>query len=208
MWFILRCLEWTLAKLLYRRRGYDHDLFYKGLAFEKFPKPTFDVISPDCGPTGAKLGVEYSQWGSGKVPRLTWPAGGPEVKEYIIVIEDPDAPMGHSNVHGIYCCVPGDKTSFGPEDLELLSEDKNGLKRISSGYLVGKNRRNIVYIAPRPPLGHGPHRYFFEVISLSQSLDSQKLSAVPTKQELSDAVIGMVCGWGLWIATFEQKWSM
>jgi len=208
MWFILRCLEWTLAKLLYRRRGYDRDLFYKGLAFEKFPNPTFEVTSPDCGPTGAKLAVDYSQWGSHRVPRLTWPAGGPEVSEYLIISEDPDAPMGHSNVHGIYCLVPSKTTSFGPQDLELVGEGKNGANQIQSGYRVGKNRRNTVYIAPRPPLGHGPHRYYFEIIALRQPLDPEKLSQVPTKEELLDLVIGNVCGWGVWIAKFEQSWSM
>jgi phosphatidylethanolamine-binding protein (PEBP) family uncharacterized protein len=200
MSFISRYIEWALGTLLFRRRGYDHDLFHKGLAFEQFPNATFEVSSPDCGATGAELGIEYSQLGARKVPQLTWPAGGPEVKEYVIVSEDPDAPLGHSNVHGIYCLIPGSTTSFGPADLELSGD------KLSSGYRWGKNRRNIVYIAPRPPLGHGPHRYFFEVIALSEPLSAEKLSAVPTKQELSELIVGKVCGWGLWTATFEHKW--
>ncbi|OKL62239.1 hypothetical protein UA08_02348 [Talaromyces atroroseus] len=207
MSFLRRYIEWTLGTLLYRRRGYDHDLFHKGQAFNNFPKPTFDVSSPDCGPAGAKLGLEYSQLGSGKVPQLTWPASGPEVKEYVIISEDPDAPLGHSNVHGIYCFVPATKTSFGPADLELSGEEQNGVKQLRSGYRWGKNRRNIVYIAPRPPLGHGPHRYFFEVVALSEPLGPEKLSAVPTKQEVSELIVGKVCGWGMWTATFEQEWS-
>lgn len=208
MSFILRPLEWTIAKLLYHRRGYDHDLFYKGPAFKSLAEPTFEVTSPDCGPTGAKVGVDYSQFGAGKVPQLTWPACAPEVKEFLIVSEDPDAPLGHSNVHGIYCFVPAGKTSFGPKDLELAGDDQNGMKQLTSGYRVGKNRRDVVYIAPRPPLGHGPHRYFFQIVALNEALNPEKLSAVPTKEELSRLVTGKVSGWGLWQATFEQEWSM
>ena len=114
----LSYVEWALGSLLYRRRGYDHDLFYKGPAFDKFPKPTFDVTSPDCGATGAKLGIKYSQLGSGKVPQLTWPASGPEVKEYVIVSEDPDAPLGYSNVHGIYTLVRQISSSRGKRKME------------------------------------------------------------------------------------------
>nr|A0A348HAX7.1 RecName: Full=Phomoidride biosynthesis cluster protein B [fungal sp. ATCC 74256]BBG28499.1 putative hypothetical protein [fungal sp. ATCC 74256] len=203
---ILKLLEYCLGRLFYRRRGYDAQLFYKSAAFAKHSSPTIPITSPDCGKTGAILTTEYSKFGSGKIPQFTWPAAAPDVKEFLMLCEDPDAPMGHPNVHGIYCFIPPTVTSFGPTDLELIKE-VDGVKVLESGYRVGKNRRNVVYIAPRPPLGHGPHRYLFELVALSEKLDPEGISKVPDKGEIEKAIEGKVASWGLWEATYESTWD-
>ena len=94
-------------------------------------------------------------------------------------------------------------TTFGPSDLLFKEEGPLILK---SGYRVGKNRRSMVYIPPRPPLGHGPHRYFFELVALRERLHPESISPVPTKEELAEAIVGKVHSWGLWTATYESKW--
>lgn len=205
---LLKLLEYSLGRLLYRRRGYDEQLFYKSAAFLKHPNPTLSLSSPDCGETGAVLTTEYSKFGSGRIPQLTWSSDevAPSVKEFLILCEDPDAPMGHPNVHGIYCFIPPTVISFGPKDLDLI-EEVDGVKKIASGYRVGKNRRNVVYIAPRPPLGHGPHRYLFELVALNEKLDPNQISKVPDKAEIEKAIVGKVAGWGLWEATYESTWD-
>jgi phosphatidylethanolamine-binding protein (PEBP) family uncharacterized protein len=205
---LLKVLEYFLGRLFYRRRGYDDQLFYKSAAFLKHPSPNIPLFSPDCGKTGAVLTAEYSKFGSGRIPQLTWSsdAVAPSVKEFLMVCEDPDAPTGHPNIHGLYCFIPPDVTSFGPKDLELV-EEADGVKRIASGYRVGKNRRNKVYIAPRPPLGHGSHRYLFELVALSEKLDPEGISKVPDKAEIEKAIEGKVAGWGLWEATYENTWN-
>jgi phosphatidylethanolamine-binding protein (PEBP) family uncharacterized protein len=207
-------IEWVLGTLLRRRRGYDHDLFCRAPAFHELPEPTFEVSAPELGPNNSPMPKELSAFGTGPIPRIEWPAakditakdGKREVKQYLLVFEDPDAPLGHSNVHGIYACVPAERTSIVPEDLELVGEE--GAKKIvKAGFVVGKNRRDKVYIPPRPPLGHGPHRYFFEVIALDQELDREALGEVPTAADLKVLVDGKVVGWGAWVGTFERKWS-
>lgn len=208
MSFVLQFIECLLGRLLYRRRAYDFDIFYKSASFHDHPKPTIPITSPDCGSTGAKLTLEYSKFGSGRFPQLEWRASDipPSTKELLLLCEDPDAPLGHSNVHGIYVFIPTQVTSFGPKDIELV-EKVDGVNRIAGGYRVGKNRSNIVYVAPRPPLGHGPHRYLFELVALKEKLDPSKISAVPDKKEIEKAIRDKVVGWGLWEASYESVWS-
>lgn len=201
----LKVLEYCIGRLLYRLRGYDQLCFFKSRAFAQHTKPSITITSTDCGRSGAKLSNEYSKFGSGRFPALTWESLGPTVKEYLILTEDPDAPLRKPNVHGIYLFIPPTVTSITNEDLELVN-DVDGVKTIKTGYRVGKNRRDVVYIPPRPPLGHGAHRYFFEVVALSEGLDPRLISKMPTKQELEEAIVGKVAGWGLWEATYEQKW--
>lgn len=204
MW-LLKVIEYCLGRLLYRRRAYDAQCLFNTKAFREHAKPSIPISSPDCGASGAKLSREYSKLGSGRIPTLTWPPPAPDVEEYLLLTEDPDAPLGHPNVHGIYCFIPPTTFSLYPSDLELLKEE-NGQQIIKSGWRVGKNRRNVVYIPPRPPLGHGPHRYYFELVALSEKLDPEKISKVPTKEEVVKAIDGKIVGWGLWEATYENEW--
>ncbi|KAF2443304.1 hypothetical protein P171DRAFT_486048 [Karstenula rhodostoma CBS 690.94] len=152
--WLLRFLEFCLGRLLYRRRGYDADLVFNTAPFKLRPKPTLAIDSPDCGPPGARLRDEHSAFGAGRILRFTWPAAASNVKELHFLAEDPDAPLGHANVHGMYLGILPTTTSLAPEDLEVLGEE-NGMKVIKSGWRVGKNRREQVYIPARPPRDMG-----------------------------------------------------
>lgn len=205
---ILKLLEYIIGRLLYQRRAYDSQLFSVSPAFRSHLKPSIPITSPDCGPSGAIFSNHYSQFGDSRIPQLTWQASAipSNVKELLLLCEDPDAPLGHPNVHGIYCFIPPHVTSFGPEDLKLVDK-KDGMKTIASGWRVGKNRRDIVYIAPRPPMGHGPHRYLFELVALEEKLDPAKMSKVPDKKEVEKAIEGKVVAWGVWEASYESTWD-
>jgi phosphatidylethanolamine-binding protein (PEBP) family uncharacterized protein len=115
-------------------------------------------------------------------------------------------PMGGPNVHGIYYSIPATTTAVSPREFEVVHEEETK-KVLRSGFRYGKNRRSSVYIPPRPPVGHGPHRYFFELVALMEPLDPTGLSPLPTKEELSEVINGKVAGWGLWIGIFENKWE-
>lgn len=96
-------LEVTLAYLLQNKKGRDAKSFYTRPAFADFKEPTIDITSPDCGPTPATLAVDYTADGSGKFPTLEWKA--PEsiassVKQWVLVAEDPDAPIPTPACHG------------------------------------------------------------------------------------------------------------
>ncbi|KAF1970227.1 PEBP-like protein [Bimuria novae-zelandiae CBS 107.79] len=203
MW-LLRMIEYCLGRLLYHRRGYDADCFFNSVAFKKHPKPTIPLESPDCGSSCAHLRDEYSAFGAGRIPSFTWPKASPKVKEYLFLAEDPDSPLGHANVHALYLGIPPTSTSLLPEDLELVKEE-DGVKVIKSGWRVGKNRKGWVYIPARPPRGHGPHRYYFELVALSEKLDLERMSKVPTKEEVAGAIDGKMVEWGRWDATYESR---
>lgn len=121
--------------------------------------------------------MEYTFDGAGKFPALSWQ--GPEdvkdtVKEWLLVTEDPDAPLPTPIAHGfvvtsvvpcifvllnswsrIYGGIPPTKTAVAAADFEIADESRALLK---GGFHYGVTRRGIPYIAPRPLMNHGPHR--------------------------------------------------
>ena len=62
-----------------------------------------------------------------------------------------------------------------------------------------------VWGGPKPVLGHGLHRYMFQVVGLSSDVEGGKLSKVATRAELERAVDRKVVAWGVWIGTYERK---
>jgi phosphatidylethanolamine-binding protein (PEBP) family uncharacterized protein len=99
-------IEVGLAWLLKNAKGRDEKSFYTRPAFADFPTPTIELTSPDCGPDGSRLAVEYTYDGKNRIPALKWSAS-PElrskVKEWLLLVEDPDAPMSTPNLHGYAC---------------------------------------------------------------------------------------------------------
>jgi phosphatidylethanolamine-binding protein (PEBP) family uncharacterized protein len=123
---ILDYIEYGLARLLISYRGYDDQLFCKGPAFVEFPEPTFEIESPDCGPSNSTMATKYSKFGEGRMPELKWPVAGPDVREYLLISEDPDSPMGGGGpgVHGIYYSIPATTTAVSPREFEVVYEEQ------------------------------------------------------------------------------------
>ncbi|KAL2008419.1 hypothetical protein VTN00DRAFT_6613 [Thermoascus crustaceus] len=210
---LLSLIEHSLSYILYSSRGYDANLFIKGPAFAQFPSPTLTVDSPDVGPSGSMLRTEHTAFGSRTFPTLQWEWTKPEppiVKEYLLIVEDPDSPLSRTpGNHGIFYKIPAEKSSISNKDLQVndantdSSEKKDDILR--GGFKYGHNHRGSVYIAPRPLRGHGPHRYWFEVIALNAAVDLDDLSPVATREELARDIEGKVAGWGTWVGVYEAK---
>lgn len=64
-----------------------------------------------------------------------------------------------------------------------------------------------MYNGPRALKGHGPHRYYYQLIALKEPLDLKSIGPIATKAELVKAIEGKVAGWGLWIGISERKWE-
>lgn len=199
-------VEYGLARLLINQKGRDGGLFMKTSAFANMPEPTFTIDSPDCGPSNSHMNKEYTGLGQNRFPELTWQKPSADVAEYVLISEDPDAPLPTPVTHGLFYAIPGDKTAITHDDLSM---DKvvGAEKHLKGGFRLGKNIRGTVYGGPKPPLGHGVHRYFFTLVALKEPLDKSKLSAVATKKEIAEAIEGKIVGWGQWISLFEQKWE-
>jgi len=204
---ILDYVELGLSTVFASAKGHDAKGFVKGPAFKDFPEPTFTVESPDCGPSGSTLDKEYTQLGADKFPELKWSSPSPDIKEYLVVIEDPDAPLPTPANHGFFYAIPPSKTSIVAADIESLKDAKEP-NVLAGGFKHGKNIRGLKYSGARPLLGHGPHRYWYTIVALKEPLDEKKFSAIPPKRsEVSTAITGKVAGWGRWEGVYERKWQ-
>ena len=135
---------------------------------------------------------------------MKWTLPSPEVKQYLLIVEDPDAPFKEPGTHGLYYAIPATVTGISNADFEVVDAEAVQTK-LKGPLKLGKNRRGTVYTGARPLLGHGPHRYFFELIALKEEVNEKGLSAVPTKEELAKAINGKVVGWGLWVGIYENE---
>lgn len=209
-------IEQALAWLLSSRRGHDAGLFHKTRAFANVPEPTIPLECPDIGPTGSTILPEYGFFGKGLFPTLRWPdqtSLKEKIKEYLLVVEDPDAPLSQPVVHGLYYSIPATRTSVRNEDFEKQQQQQQQQGKeggetytLKGGFKYGQNRRGTVYIPPRGLLGHGPHRYFYQLVALKEPVDVSRLrDPAATKEEIVELIDGKVVAWGLWIGVWERK---
>jgi phosphatidylethanolamine-binding protein (PEBP) family uncharacterized protein len=196
-------IEYTLSWLFANARGRDAKLFSKGPAFSKYPSPTIPLECHEVGPSGSNLNVEHSADGVGRFPTLNWPTASPEIKQYLLINEDPDAPLPNPIIHGIYYDIPATTTIISAEDIKAAPEQGT----LKGGFKYGKNRKGNIYIPPRPLIGHGPHRYFFTLVALTEPVDPGRLGLLPTVEEMAREIDGKVAGWGEWVGSYERHWN-
>lgn len=202
---MLRYVEYTLGLLLSRQRGRDAKLFHKGPAFKDLSEPSLEVTSSECGPSNSTMLDKHGMDTGNQFPTISWevPKTTTEVQEYMLIVEDPDAPLPTPIAHGVYYAIPADTRSVDNSSLEPIG--KEGANDLKGGFKFGQNRRDTVYGGPRPVIGHGPHRYFYQVIALSEKVDQNGFAAAkPTREELAKAIEGKVLAWGMWIGVFER----
>lgn len=85
--------------LLRSSRAHDAKAFVAAPAFAAHRAPALGVASPDCGASGATLGAGHMHGGEGRVPALAW-GGVDGCREWLVVAEDPDAPLPTPVCHG------------------------------------------------------------------------------------------------------------
>jgi len=56
-------------------------------------------------------------------------------------------------------------------------------------------------------MGHGVHRYIFQLVALGEPLvvEGEEGEGV-TREEVVKVCEGKVVSWGVWVGTFESKW--
>ncbi len=150
----------------------------------------FVLISPafDHGkPTPRK----YSCKGEDISPPLEWknpPAG---TRSFVLIMDDPDAPMGTWD-HWVLYNIPANVTALPegvPADAALPDGSRNGK---NSWHKLG-------YGGPCPP--SGTHRYFFRLYALDTTL---KLPSGAGKKEVLRAMKGHVLATAELMGTFRK----
>jgi len=101
----------------------------------------------------------YSCQGENKIPPLSFSDIPKNTKSLVLIVDDPDAPMGtfvHWVVYNIPPTTPGVKEG---EEIPGSTYGKNGAGQMS-------------FIGPCPPTG--THRYFFKLYALDSALSIEK----------------------------------
>lgn len=123
------------------------------------------VTSPDLEADGP-CPEEFTAYGENRTPRIRV-TGLPEgAVEVALVCHDPDAPRARGFTHWVvYGIPPEDGIEVGPATI--------------ARFRVGSNGRGAdEWMGPRPPAGHGMHRYYFWAYALSRPVDG-----APTREE-------------------------
>jgi Raf kinase inhibitor-like YbhB/YbcL family protein len=153
------------------------------------------TLTTDAFPAGGTIPARYAGRGVGDniSPALRWsnpPAG---TAEWVLIMQDPDAPLPRPFVHLIAYDISAEVT-----DLQ-----EGALSAHSSRARVGRNTfGGSGYAGPRALPGHGPHRYVFQLFALDRCLG---FTEPPSLKTLLKAMQGSVVARARLDGFFEQK---
>ena len=124
---------------------------------------------------------KYTCDGPNISPPLMWEFVPNNTKSFVLISDDPDAPMG-TWVHWVLFNIPA--------EIRELPENIPPKERTDFGAIQGRNDfRRIGYGGPCPP--GGTHRYFFKLYALSCDLN---LKTGSTKSDALREMKGHVLG--------------
>ena len=141
-----------------------------------------------------RLPDRHSAYHDNISPPLTW-SNVPDVAAWAVIVEDPDAPREQPFVHWMIWNIPGSAHGL-PEGVGNAAQPITPHDAIQ-----GKNDMGgYGWFGPRPPAGHGLHRYYFQVFALDDRIPMD--SDTPLK-ELLNALKGHTIAKGEMMATYE-----
>jgi hypothetical protein len=141
-----------------------------------------------------RLPDRHSAYHDNISPPLRWHSV-PDVKAWAIIVEDPDAPREQPFLHWMIWNIEGGVTHLEqglPNTDQLLTPQ---------AAIQGKNDMGSYgWFGPRPPAGHGVHRYYFQIFALDDFIPMD--GDTPLK-ELLNALKGATIAKGEMMATYE-----
>lgn len=156
------------------------------------------MTSPDVDLEG-RLNPECAQEGAhddarNRSPALQWESV-PAVAAWCLIVEDPDAPREKPVLHWAIWNLPAEMTALPPgvSQGEMLVSPQDAVQGLNA-------REEPAYMGPKPPPGHGPHRYHFQIFALAAPLE---LKADSDMNALTNALKADSLATGELIATFE-----
>ena len=127
-------------------------------------------------------------------PPLAWSNLPPGTLELVLILEDPDAPICFAPIHLVASNIPPSPSSL-PEG--ALCKGAQGQALILGKGTFGR----FGYHGPRPPNGHGPHKYIFQIYALGKALSCPRTSSLKT---IIPAMAGHVLARGTLTGIFER----
>lgn len=152
---------------------------------------SFELKSP-AFVSGSMIPSLYTCDGKNISPPLAWSAAPAGTKSFVLICDDPDAPVV-TWVHWVYYNIPASVTSL-PEALSKTEKP-------AQGGIHGKSSfGDFGYGGPCPPWG--THRYFFKLYALDTMLT---LSSGAKKKDLLKAMDKHVLGKTELMGTYKKK---
>jgi Raf kinase inhibitor-like YbhB/YbcL family protein len=141
---------------------------------------------------GMAIPAQYSSYGKNISPPIAWSPGPAGTKSYVLIVEDPAAPMPMPMVHWlVYNISPG------------VLEIKEGGASAKGELMEGKNGTGSVgYFGPKPPPGDNAHPYHFQVFALNDRLDLQPGA---DRNAVVAAMNGHVLGVGELVGVYQKS---
>ncbi len=168
-------------------------------------EPPFTLTSPAFR-EGRAIPQKHARQPEGQniSPELQWANPPKGVKEFVLIVDDPDAPTPRQPrkegpwVHWIAAKIPALWTNL-PENAGLpVPKDKK-----KKDFIEGKNNwNNPWYDGPLPPKGSGKHRYVFRLYALDKELD---VKTGVSKKDLLKKMNGHVLAEATLMGTYERK---
>ena len=129
-------------------------------------------------------------------PALQWENAPEETKSFVLIMDDPDAPVG-TWVHWVLYDLPATLTEL-PQGVPKTEAGPGGS---SHGVCWGVDKfERVGYHGPLPPPGR-PHRYFFKLYALNRILG---LKPRATKAQLLAAFSGHVVTEATLMGTYQR----
>ena len=145
----------------------------------------------------APIPEQYSDYGKGISPPLSWSEAPAGAKAFALFVEDPDATSPLPFVHWIAVLPRG--VNQLPMGVPPGYERHPSIPDASQG---SNSRSTIGYFGPRPPAGQPPHHYHFQVLALDT------VPRVPgggyNRHALLKAIEGHVLASGELVGTFAR----
>ena len=146
-------------------------------------KNNTDILKSDSFSDGGMIPAKYTCDGANISPHLSWDNVPKDTKSFVLICEDPDAPMG-TFTHWILYDIPADVHEL-PENLPKDKVLPNGAKQGIADF------KKIGYGGPCPP--SGTHRYYFKLYALDTLLN---LEPGLKKEDILKAMNGHILAQG------------
>jgi Raf kinase inhibitor-like YbhB/YbcL family protein len=139
----------------------------------------------------ATIPERYTCVGHNESPELMWTGVPSGTRSFVLILDDPDAPMGTFTHWVAYNLPPNTKTL--PQGLSATASLSDGEQGING-------RGEPGYTGPCPPPGK-PHHYHFRLYALDEKLE---LGAGATAQQVEEAIKGHVLASAELVGIFQR----